>query len=186
MKNRIRSILRNLLNILREEPNLRTLKRNGLTVGKNFKMLSQCRIDFSHCWHITIGDNVTFAPRVHILAHDASTWTHLGYTKVANVRIGDNVFIGASTTVLPGVDIGNDCIIGAGSLVNRSIPAGHVAAGNPARVIMTTADYMNKQQAKMTPENCFDESFTINRHITRSQKEQMIQAIETAGMAFVK
>lgn len=186
MKNRIRSILRNLLSSLREEPNLRTLQRNGLTVGKNFKMLPQCRIDFSHCWHITIGDNVTFAPRVHILAHDASTWTHLGYTKVANVRIGNNVFIGAGTTVLPGVDIGNDCIIGAASLVNRSIPAGHVAVGNPARVVMTTVDYLRKQQGKMTDDNCFDESYTIHQHINSSQKEQMLQAIETTGIAFVK
>lgn len=186
MKNRIRLILRNLLNTLRDEPNLYTLKKNGLKVGKNLKMMSQCRIDFSHCWHITIGDNVTLAPRVHILAHDASTWTHLGYTKVANVCIGDNVFIGAGTIVLPGVTIGNDCIIGAGSVVSRSIPAGQVAVGNPARVVMTTAEYLRKQQAKMIDDNCFDESYTIHAHLNQSQKTQMLQAIDSTGIAFVK
>ncbi len=186
MKSRIYSILRDVLSALREEPNLRKLQRNGLKVGKNFKMMAQCRIDFSHCWHITIGDNVTFAPRVHILAHDASTWVHLGYTKVANVRIGNNVFIGAGTIVLPGVEIGDDCIIGAGSLVNRSIPAGQVAVGSPARVIMATVDYLRKQEAKMVDDNCFDESYTIHRHVDQSQKTQILQAIESTGMAFVK
>lgn len=186
MKNPIASLLRSLLDTLRAEPNLRTLQRNGLTVGKNFQMMSQCRIDFSHCWHITIGDDVILAPRVHILAHDASTRRHLGYTKVADVRIGNNVFVGAGSIVLPGVVIGDDCIIGAGSVVSRDVPAGHVAAGSPARVIMTTADYLRKQRAKMTADNCFDESYTIHAGVRLDQKAQLCQAIRENGIAFVK
>ncbi len=52
---------------------LEELKKNGLKVGENFDMQGGCIIDSSHCWHIQIGNNVTLAPRVHILAHDAST-----------------------------------------------------------------------------------------------------------------
>ena len=75
----------------------------GMMVGKNFKRLHGTILDPSHCWLIEIGDNVTMAPRVHILCHDASTKTFLGYTKIGRVTIGDNVFIGAGTVVLPGV-----------------------------------------------------------------------------------
>ncbi len=186
MKAAIRSIVSRFIDRIRDEPNLSRLKKMGLVVGRNLKMMSQCRIDFAHCWHISIGDDVTLAPRVHILAHDASMHTHLGYTRIGNVRIGDRVFIGASTTILPGVDIGNDCIIGAGSVVSRSIPAGYVAAGNPARILMTTDEYLAKQQARMIDANCFDESFTVSRHVQQTQKEQMLATTAEQGFSFVK
>lgn len=58
-----------------------------------------------------------------------------GPPATAEVEIGDNVFIGMGVRVLKGVSIGSDSVIGAGSVVTRSIPAGVIAAGNPARVI---------------------------------------------------
>lgn len=186
IKAAVRSVLSQFIARLRDEPNLPRLTKMGLVVGRNLKMMSQCRIDFAHCWHITIGDDVTLAPRVHILAHDASMHTHLGYTRIGNVRIGNRVFIGASTTILPGADIGDDCIIGAGSVVSRSIPAGYVAAGNPARVLMTTDAYLAKQKARMTDANCFDESFTVSRQVRQPQKEQMIATTDERGFSFVK
>jgi maltose O-acetyltransferase len=57
--------------------------------------------------------------------------------KTAPVVIGDNVFVGMGVRILKGVTIGSDSVIGAGSVVTRSIPAGVVAAGNPARVVRT-------------------------------------------------
>lgn len=51
------------------------------------------------------------------------------------VKIGDNVWIGANSTVLDGTEIGDDCIVVANSLVNRRFPAGSVIQGNPAKVI---------------------------------------------------
>lgn len=51
------------------------------------------------------------------------------------IRVGNNVWIGASVTVLPGVTIGSNTVIGAGSVVNRDIPDGVVAVGNPCRVL---------------------------------------------------
>lgn len=106
-----------------------------MVVGKNFNRMHGVILDDSHCWLITVGDNVTMAPRVHILAHDASTCHHLGYARIGRVDIGDNVFIGADAVVLPGVSIGSDSVIGANSTVTKSIPSGVVAAGNPAKVI---------------------------------------------------
>lgn len=61
----------------------------------------------------------------------APFWCDYGY----NITVGDNVWFGASVTVLPGVTIGSNTVIGAGSLVNRDIPDGVVAVGNPCRVL---------------------------------------------------
>lgn len=78
-----------------------------MKVGDNPNFQDGIIFDPSHCWLITIGNNVTIAPRVYILCHDASTKLSLGYTKIGKVIIGNNVFIGANTTVLPSVTIGN-------------------------------------------------------------------------------
>ena len=86
--------LRSILYRLRGEVSTEDLIKIGLKVGKNFRRNEHCIIDQSHCWLITIGDNVTLAPNVHILAHDASMWADTGYTRIAPVNIGNNVFIG--------------------------------------------------------------------------------------------
>ena len=149
-------MIRKLLTYLRGEPqNLKKLLKRGLIVGKNFHRMLGVRIDPSHCYHIKIGDNVTLAPRVHILAHDASTYMFLGKTRAANVVIGNEVFIGASSIVMPGVHIGNRVIIGAGSVVTKDVPDNSVAVGNPARVLMSIDEYLDREKAKMQPENTF-------------------------------
>ena len=108
---RMRLVLKNIiLKILGVFPyritissSLLYLKELGLQVGDNFQMMQGCIIDDAHCWMISIGNNVTLAPNVHILAHDASTKLGIGYTRVAGVTIGNNVFIGAGSIILPGV-----------------------------------------------------------------------------------
>ncbi|MBR0277407.1 MAG: acyltransferase [Clostridia bacterium] len=117
--------------------------KNGLKVGERFSRQSGTRLDISNCWLIEIKNNVTLANRVQILAHDDAAEQLCGYRKVGKVVIGNNVFVGAGTTVLPGVTIGDNSIIGAGSLVNKSIPPNSVAAGVPVRVIKTVDEYIS-------------------------------------------
>ena len=128
-------IIKEILYRFRGEYTTEKLISMGMTVGSNFKRLHGVILDPGHCWLITIGDNVTMAPRVHILCHDASTKQFLNYTKIGRVTIGDNVFIGAESVVLPGVTIGSNVIIGANSTVTHDIPENSVAVGSPARVI---------------------------------------------------
>lgn len=135
MKKAFIKFLKRLVYRLRSDLTTEDLIARGMVVGKNFNRMHGVILDDSHCWLITVGDNVTMAPRVHILAHDASTCHHLGYARIGRVDIGDNVFIGADAVVLPGVSIGSDSVIGANSTVTKSIPSGVVAAGNPAKVI---------------------------------------------------
>lgn len=128
----VKRALREFVYRLRGEYTTEKLISMGMKVGKNFGRLNGVILDPSHCWLIEIGDNVTMAPRVHILCHDASTKTFLNYTKIGRVTIGNNVFIGAGSIVLPGVTIGNNVVIGAGSIVTHDIPDGTVAMGTPA------------------------------------------------------
>lgn len=170
----MKKIIKKLLEYLRGEPqHLDKLLKRGLKVGKNFYRGPGVIIDSSHCYHIHIGDNVTLAPHVLIIAHDASTTMFLGKTRAANVTIGNMVFIGAGSIILPGVHIGNRVIIGAGSVVTNNIPDNSVAVGNPAKVICTIDDYLNKEKAKMCPKNSF---VGINYH----NEEETSKAVETA------
>lgn len=152
----MKSLIRKILEYLRGEPqHLDKLIKRGLKIGKDFKRLGGVIIDPSYCYHITIGDNVTLAPRVHILAHDASTYVFFGKTRAANVVIGNDVFVGASSIILPGVHIGNRVIVGAGSIVTKDIPDNSVAVGNPAKVICSIDEYLAKEKAKMCTDNTF-------------------------------
>lgn len=150
----------------------------GMKAGENFNRLNGVILDPSHCWLIEIGDNVTMAPRVHILCHDASTKHFLNYTKIGRVRIGSNVFIGASTVVLPGVTIGDNVIIGANSTVTHDIPDGMVAAGSPARILCSTQVYLDKEHARMEHAPCYGEEYTLRKNISMEKKQQMLRELE--------
>lgn len=183
----MRGLLKKLLNFIQGEQDLDKLLKRGLSVGSNFKRMGGVIIDPSHCWHVKIGNNVTLAPRVHIIAHDASTKTFLNYTKVENVVIGDNVFIGAGTIVLPGVRIGNNVIIGAGSVVSRSIPDNVVAIGCPTKVVKSIDEFLAEERQLMNSENVFDENYTLrNVHFGSVERQAMMDACEKHGQVFVE
>lgn len=164
--------------ILRGEIPTRVLVKRGLIVGKNFNRQRGCTIDPPHCWLISIGDNVAMAPGVHILAHDGSTKHMTGYTKIGSVDIGDNVFLGAETVILPNTKIGDNCIIGAASVVSKNIPSGSVAVGNPAKVIMTTEEYLKKNDLKIKESKLYDQSYTFSQNVSKEKKEEMKKDLE--------
>lgn len=163
-----------------EVPTKKLVKR-GLTVGTDFNRQQGCYIDPTHCFLIRIGNNVTMSIRVTLMAHDASTKKILGYTKIGQIHIGNNVFIGANTTVLPNVRIGDNCIIGANSVVTKSLPENTVAVGNPARVICSVEEYKAKW---MTAERVFDESYRFSKTITKEKIEEMKEATKE-GISFI-
>ena len=170
---------------LRGEVPTSILIKNGLKVGKNFQRLHKCVIDYSHCWLIKIGDNVTFEPHVHVLAHDASTKNYLGYTKIGTVEIGNNVFIGARSIILPNIRIGNNCIIGAGSVVSKDIPPNSIAVGNPAKVIGNTSDYIRKNKEFMDKRPVYSKEWTLSNNISEKRKKIMIDSLRD-GIGYVE
>ena len=162
--------IKELLYRIRGEYTTEKLISMGMSVGKNFKRLHGVILDPAHCWLITIGDDVTIAPRVHILCHDASTKSFLNYTKIGRVNIGNNVFIGAESVVLPGVTIGNNVIIGANSTVTHDIPDNSVAAGSPARVICSLDAYLAKEKARMETAPCYGEEYTLRMDVSMEKR----------------
>ena len=129
------------------------LRSLGAVIGDevHFYAPMKCVVDVQHPWMIEIGDNVHITENVTILTHGYD-WSVLKgkYGDVlgsaGHVKIGDNVFIGMGATILKGVTIGNNVIIGAGSVVCHNVPDDSVAAGNPARVITSIEDYLQKRR----------------------------------------
>lgn len=95
-------------------------RERGVRIGKNFDAPDSV-IDYCFGFLVTIGDNVTLSGTT-VLAHDGSTKKILGYSKVGNVVIGNNVFVGYGSIILPNVRIGNNVIVGAGTIVSKDIP----------------------------------------------------------------
>ncbi len=136
---------------------------NGLKLGKDVEIIDTFFFDPSHCFLISIGDRCTICPNVRLIAHDASTKKHLGYTKIGKIDIKEVSFLGDSVVVLPDVTIGPYTIVGAGSVVTRDIPPRTVAAGNPARAICSLEEYLERIKVISADKKIFDESYYINR-----------------------
>ncbi|GAA2757611.1 sugar O-acetyltransferase [Actinopolymorpha rutila] len=89
---------------------------------------------------ITIGDDVQIGTNVQLLTPTHPVDPELRRAKweaAKPISIGDNVWLGSGTIVLPGVTIGANTVVGAGAVVTRDLPANVVAVGNPARVVRT-------------------------------------------------
>ncbi len=172
------NIIKEFLYRLRGEYTTEKLISMGMIVGNNFKRLHGVILDPGHCWLISIGDNVTMAPRVHILCHDASTKEFLGHTKIGRVTIGNNVFIGAESVVLPGVTIGDNVIIGANSTVTRDIPDGVVVAGSPARIVCTLEEYLAKERTRMESAPCYGEEYTLRQNVSMEKRMEQKAALD--------
>lgn len=106
----------------------------NLRVGRNV-LIQQCCTFFDRCG-ITIGDNTFIAPKVNLITinHPAEP-SKRNCTYGAPIVIGRNVWIGIASTVLPGVTIGDNSIVGANSVVTHDVPPNTIVAGCPARKI---------------------------------------------------
>ena len=112
-------------------------RRLGMKVGKDVAVGLGAMFDIFFPQLISIGDNSVIGYNVTILCHEFRVREFC----TGRVEIGPDVLIGANSTILPGVVVGAGAQVGAGSLVNRDIPPGVLAAGVPARVIRKIEDF---------------------------------------------
>lgn len=148
------------------------LRKKGCKVGDGVQWhgLRDISIDVTRPSLIEIGNNVCFTQGNIILTHGFD-WFVLRnlYDEIiassGKVVIGDNVFLGTRCMILKGVTIGNNCIIGACSLVTKDIPQNSVAVGVPARVVCTIEDYYNKRKREY-----INEAFVYARSIKENLK----------------
>lgn len=92
---------------------------------------------------VTIGDDTRLGPGVQLLTptHPLESSTRrAGWESALPITIGVNVWLGGAVTVCPGVSIGDDTVVGAGSVVTRSLPSAVLAVGNPARIVRQLGD----------------------------------------------
>lgn len=127
-------------------------KSLGVNIGENCRLIE---VSFStEPYLVTIGNHVS-ATRTHFETHDGGVWVLREQDPdidiIRPIRVGSNVYFGYNCIVLPGVTIGDNVVIGAGSIVSRDIPSDTVAVGAPARVIKTLEEYRESASTKSVP-----------------------------------
>jgi len=155
--------------------------QKGLKIGQNVSISDNVFLDPSHCFLISIGDNCIISNDVRIFAHDASSKIFLDYTRIAPVTIHRNCFLGAGSIIMPGVMIGPNSIIGAGSVVTKSVPSYSVYAGNPAKLISSVGDYLEKIRALSKDKTIFSKDYDIE-NLDEGKRAEIIKSIgDTVG-----
>lgn len=114
-----------------------------MKVGKHTAFALMVVPDVMFPERISVGENSIIGFNTTILAHEYL----IDEYRIGDVEIGNRVLIGANTTILPGVKIGDGAIVSAASLVNKDIPAGAFAGGNPVRIIYS-AEEMAERAAR--------------------------------------
>jgi acetyltransferase-like isoleucine patch superfamily enzyme len=129
------------------------LRAQGVRIGNHVHIYSPwtVRIDTQRPWMISIGDNVHISADCSILQHDYSWavlqhWSGEVLGSCGTVHIGNNVFIGQKCLILKGADVGDNVIIGAGSVVTGALDANSVYAGVPARKLMSINEFSLKRR----------------------------------------
>ena len=185
-RSRLRSLARRALIRLRGEEDAAARAAHGLRLGRDVYIGQGVYIDPGFLWLISIGDDSTITTGVRIIAHDASVKRRIGYTAVARVAIGRRVYIGMGATILPGVTVGDDAIVGAASVVHEDVEPGAVVAGNPARVVGTTAAHVARHADQLQHSPVFEgEGWTRLSGITAERMDVMVRRLGS-GAGYVQ
>lgn len=151
---RLRQVIRKArADTMTSEEYVDRLRSCGIRVGDGvrFRYPSHTLIDTTRPCLVEIGNNVDINDNFTILTHDFGTFVfrecyHDFVNSSGKVTIGSNIVFGRDVTILKGVSIGDNCIIGLGSVVSKSIPSDSVAVGVPAKVICSLEDYYKKRK----------------------------------------
>ena len=129
----------------------------GVKVGNRVRLISikpGSGTFGSEPYLVKLGNHVTVTGGVRFVTHDGGVWVFREEKPDIDVFgpivVGDNVFIGYGTVILPNVRIGNNCVIAAGSVVTRDVPDGVVAGGVPAKALKTIDEYAASIKDKQT------------------------------------
>jgi acetyltransferase-like isoleucine patch superfamily enzyme len=158
---------------------VRRWKASGVRFGRGVLAMPSASIDTAFGWLISIGDRTRMAEEVRIICHDAGPERDLEYGRAGPVTIGSDCVLNERVIVLPGVTIGDGCLIGAGSVVAGDIPPGSRAMGVPARVYGTTQDYLRELRRALAEAPRF--GYQELDGPGPSQREEVVARMRAAG-----
>ncbi len=124
-------------------------KQRGMKVGKDVIFIEAPAFG-SEPYLIEIGNNTKITAGARFINHDGAMYTirsmenYKDARNFGRIKIGENCFVGNNCTFLPGSQMGNNCILGAGSVLNSTMPNNSVYAGTPAKFICTIEEYGDK------------------------------------------
>lgn len=126
---------------------LRRAIADGLVIGKDVRIAGFQRFS-SEPYLISVGNHVAISGEVELVTHDGGTWVfrdepeYQGLQRFGRIDIEDNCFIGAGSILLPGIRVGPNSVVGAASVVTKSVPPNTVVAGVPAKHICNLEEYI--------------------------------------------
>jgi maltose O-acetyltransferase len=153
-------------------------------IGDDVLLPASTWIDTSHCYLIHIGDHTGFGENCVILAHDAQMDEYLDAARIGRVIIHESCHIGALSVILAGVEIGPRTIVGAGSVVSRTLPPDTVCAGNPARVIAPFEDYVERHRKRLAELPNFDYALYDINALTPERRAELVASV-ARGDAYI-
>jgi maltose O-acetyltransferase len=176
--------LRQRFHDMRSRRRWRILQERGLRIGRNVRLPDSLWVDSAHCNLISIGDNSGFAGDCVILSHDAMMNEFLDASRIGRVIIHESCHFGTRTVILPGVEIGPRTIVGACSVVSRSLPPDTVCMGNPAQPVCTLEEYLQKHRKAMQTRKTFDYKLYDMQYLTPERSAELVEAVKD-GDAYV-
>jgi maltose O-acetyltransferase len=165
------------LEAMRIERRWEMLRRQGMYIGQGVNLPASTAIDTSHCFLIHIGDWCGFGEDCMILAHDGQFDEFLDAGRIGRVVIHPHSHIGVRTVILAGVEIGPRTLVGAGSVVTRSLPPDTVCAGNPAKVICSLDEYLERHRENLRHRPSFPYSLYDIRALTAERRAELVAAV---------
>ena len=144
-------------------------RKAGVNIGDNNFIAS--KFWSSEPYLITIGNNCGITGGVKMFTHGGGRVARVRYPNFdifGRVTIGNHVYIGTNALIMPGVTIGDNALVAAGSVVTKSVPANVVVGGNPAKIICTVDEYI-EHNLKYN---------TNSKSMSRSEKKQMLLNLE--------
>jgi len=117
-----------------------------MKIGDQTSFALMVMLDVMFPEKISVGRNTVIGYNTTILAHEYLIKEY----RLGDVQIGDEVMIGANTTILPGINIGDGAVVSAGTLVHKDVPAGAFVGGNPMQIIYTKEELAKREEAAST------------------------------------
>jgi acetyltransferase-like isoleucine patch superfamily enzyme len=144
-------------------------KKQGVKVGEGCRIYTK---NFgTEPFLISIGNHCTITTGVRFITHDGSTWLMRDQKGrryyYAPIEIGNNVFIGVNSIIMPGVKIEDNVIVGAGSIVTKSIPSGVIVAGTPAKIIGKFEEIEKRMLENYISDEDMDKTLNYKERILR-------------------